>query len=76
MTPTEETQIEAVVTGCLVSIIAIVGVIIVCAVVMYWQSNPTYSEEDLEQARIEAYQDGYMAGSRNCVSAYNEAWGD
>ena len=76
LTPSEQAEIEAVKTGCISFIIAVVGVIILCAVVMYWQSNPTYSEQDLEDARVVSYEAGYQQGSRNCVSAYTEAWGE
>ena len=76
MTPTEEMEIEVIKQGIIVFILGIIGLAIICAVVMYWQSNPTYSEQDLEDARITSYESGYMAGSRNCVSAYTEAWGE
>ena len=34
------------------------------------------ADAQIEQQRIESYQKGYEAGSRNCVESYNQAWGE
>jgi len=76
MNRTEEAEINAVKQGCIVAIMAVVALVIICLVVLSWDADRTEQEQAIEDARIEAYEAGYMAGSRNCVKSYTETWGE